>query len=109
MKTKNLPKSFVYVMLVMPALCFAWNSTSTVAGINVYDDGHVVARFTSFPGTNICGSNYFSLGRAGSPQQKAMFAAALAALAGNKQVSVTSAPSLCNGGEEIISALQILP
>ena len=95
-------------LAALPCAARAWNSASTnVTSVAVFSDGHVIVRFAGWSGNNSCGSEYFSLGVSGSAQQRAMQAVAIAALSTGKTVSVQTAAGVCNGGQEIVTFLQV--
>jgi hypothetical protein len=107
LRSKLFP-SFLILSLINPSTALAWSSSSTtITSVAVYSDGHVVIRFAGWSGNNACGSDQFSLGTAGSPQQRAMHAVALTALSTGKAVAVQTASGVCNGGQEAVTFLMV--
>ena len=99
---------FAAALIFQPSGSWAWSSSATtVTSVGAYADGHVYVRFGGWSGNNGCGTDQFSLGLAGAPQQRAMQAIALTALATGKTVGVETAPGVCNGQQEIMTSLMV--
>lgn len=112
-KTYAVCAWLVAFAILTPISAFAASDSSTkIAEIRIYDDGHAVIRFTDLTAQTLCGSWYYSLGLATDPKQKAMLSVATAAMLAGKNVSVVTSGTTgagCQGAEEKVTQLALIP
>jgi hypothetical protein len=102
--------SVILIVFSIDSAAFARDVTGKIVDLITWSDGHSFIKIENGP-INGCSSQYFySLGVKGQDvKAENMLSVALAAYMGNRNVHLVTADGSCQGGQEKIVAIQLLP
>lgn len=106
---KRLGISLVFCSLFLTVSASARDFSGRITDLIVWSDGHSFLTIENAP-ANPCGSNYYSLGvKSRDVKAEPMLAMAMAAYMSNRRVTISTADGECQGGQEKIVNIRILP
>lgn len=84
--------------------------TGKIVDLVTWHDGHSVIKLDNGPANGCSSQFYYSLGKKGvDVKAEPMLSIALAAYLSNRTVSISSVHGSCQGGEEKLTNIRILP